>query len=288
MLTAVSSAKTPCFYRALPNENNVPATMANVRIGFIGAGGVNFGSNVGSWNHASRLEQIGGVEIVGIADIDTTRAERALAERKRATNATSIYANCKIYSSAEDMIEREKLDGVFVGLPPGCHGSLVKGLDIELACVKAGIHTFIEKPLSLVPPENFVDFARTLAAEQAKSNAIVSVGYMFRYHPAVVKMKEFITELHSAGKRVMCVNARYNCAYSESTKPHWWNVRSSGGPIIEQATHFCDLARYLAGEPNLGTISALNVNASEPSGKLSHIGEHIREDEIRDELRMPR
>eukprot|EP00118_Oscarella_pearsei_P026710 m.310323 g.310323 ORF g.310323 m.310323 type:complete len:378 (+) comp50902_c0_seq1:42-1175(+) len=258
-----------------------------VRIGFIGAGRVNFGGGVGPWDHASRLEQISDVEIAAIADVNISLAEEVLSKRKRGA-CPAKYANCKVYENAFEMIERERLDGVFIGLPPFCHGSPVKGLDIELACVKAGIHTFIEKPLSVIPPSHFNEYARTLIAEQSKTKAVVSVGYMFRYHPAVDKMKEFLMDLWSNGKQIMSVNARYNCAYSSTGKPHWWNKRTSGGPIIEQATHFCDLARYLAGEPIPETVSAIAVDASEPAGKLSDIPDEVHHDQIEEHLHIPR
>ena len=35
-----------------------------LRVGFVGAGAVNFGSGGLPWDHASRLEKIGGVQVV--------------------------------------------------------------------------------------------------------------------------------------------------------------------------------------------------------------------------------
>lgn len=50
-----------------------------LQIGFVGAGAVNFGGGEGPWDHASQLEKIGGIRVVGIADPDTARAHKALA-----------------------------------------------------------------------------------------------------------------------------------------------------------------------------------------------------------------
>ena len=40
---------------------------------------------------------------------------------------------------------------------------------------------------------------------------------------------------------------RYSCPYNNIAKPQWWDTQKSGGCIVEQATHFVDLMRYLSG-----------------------------------------
>ena len=42
-------------------------TNPELKIAFIGAGAVNFGGGEGPWDHASRLEQIKGLRVVGVA-----------------------------------------------------------------------------------------------------------------------------------------------------------------------------------------------------------------------------
>ncbi len=75
------------------------------------------------------------------------------------------------------------------------------------------------------------------------------------------------------------------------------------GPIIEQATHFCelpsyhctivilsaeigDLARYFGGDVDLGTVSARTVEWHERPGKLSRLP--IDESLVAPENRIPR
>ena len=77
-----------------------------------------------------------------------------------------------------------------VGVPPFVHGSLDEGLDLELPLIRAGIHLFVEKPVSVQPPEKFRAYVAAVMSEQKKHNVVVGVGYMFRYHPAVDKIKE--------------------------------------------------------------------------------------------------
>ena len=50
---------------------------------------------------------------------------------------------------------------------------------------------FIEKPLSVKPPEEVMDLSERLAKLQAEKGIIVAVGYMLRYNPAVEVRPEF-------------------------------------------------------------------------------------------------
>ena len=79
---------------------------------------------------------------------------------------------------------------MYVGVPPFVHGSLDEGLDLELQFIQAGIHVFVEKPVSVQSPEKFKAYVEAVITEQKKHNVIVGVAYMFRYHPAVDKIKE--------------------------------------------------------------------------------------------------
>ena len=51
--------------------------------------------------------------------------------------------------------------------------------------LQAGIHMFVEKPLSAKPPEEVMELSRQLEQLQADKGIIVAVGYMLRYSPAV-------------------------------------------------------------------------------------------------------
>lgn len=86
--------------------------------------------------------------------------------------------------------------------------------------------------------------------------------------------------------KVMATNARYIMAYEHTAKPDWWDKNQSCGPIVEQATHFCDLSRYFGGEVDLSTVMAHSLEHFEPAGKLSKMP--IDEDKIPEDQRIPR
>lgn len=254
--------------------------MKELRIAFIGAGGVNFGGAEGPWDHASRLEQIGGVKVCGVADPDTEKARRQLAARESA-----MYEQASVFADYRRMLHEVDLDAVWIGLPPSVHGTTEEDRDVEVECARAGVDIFVEKPLSTAPTTE-VSRVADIIGEQ---NVLVSVGYMFRYSRAVERMREVIQSV-AGGARAFV--GTYKCAYSNIHKRSWWDMRSSGGPIVEQATHFVDVARYLLGEVESETISGAAVGADEPKGILSDIpqlpeGGNIDRD-VPTEFRIPR
>jgi predicted dehydrogenase len=264
--------------------------MATLRLAIVGSGAVNFGGAEGPWNHSARLEKLGGVEIVAIADPLVEKAKAVLEEKQRGPHK-DLYKNCVVLASFKDIFKFEdsrKPHAVFIGVPPFVHGSLDEDMDIELQFIKAGIHVFVEKPVSVQPPEKFKAYVDQVVAEQKKHNVILSVAYMFRYHEAINKIKEIIAEHKSP---IMSVNARYSCAYAELDHPFWWNSVKSGGPIVEQATHFCDLLRYFAGEISMGTVQGTCIPPSDKEGDagcLKYVPEVVKEKELPMEVRSPR
>ena len=140
-----------------------------------------------------------------------------------------------------------------------CHGSFSEGKDVELKLLRGRVNIFVEKPVSVTPPEVFKDYVATVTKTAAEKGCLVSVGYMFRYHPAVMRIRE---EIRKHGRPLVALNARYACTYTNCLRPLWWNVTQSGGPIIEQATHFCDLVRYIGGEVDLKSVTGYAVPSS--------------------------
>jgi len=59
-----------------------------------------------------------------------------------------------------------------------------------------------------------------------------------------------------------------------------------GGPIIEQATHFCDLSRYFGGDVDLSTLHATTLEWDEPAGALAKVP--VDESKIMPANRIPR
>ena len=70
----------------------------------------------------------------------------------------------------------------------------------------------------------------------------------------------------------------------------WWNIDQSGGPVVEQGTHFCDLARFLVGEINLDTVQAIAIKQTDPLGELKALAPNVvkLEERLEAHKRIPR
>lgn len=240
-----------------------------LRVGFIGAGFVNFGGGEGPWDHASRLERFADVEVVGIADPDQARAHRQLEQRQHGANP-KLYANCRIFGQWWQMLDAARVDAVIIGLPPATHGKPDGPEAVEMTCAQHGIHMLVEKPLSIAAPQQVNTIAAQLASARSHTAQplIVSVGYMLRYHNVVQQLRQLIQDGSHNGRPPCIFNARYAAAYPFILSPAFWDRRRSGGAIIEQATHFVDLARYLLGEIDLQSIVAHQIPADSALGNL--------------------
>ncbi|KAL6308264.1 putative oxidoreductase C terminal-domain-containing protein [Sparassis latifolia] len=256
------------------------------RVLLLGAGEINFGSVEGPWNHTLRLEQKLGsrLKVVGLIDPDYERAKFAL-ESKFNGNFGPAYSECKLFQTVESAVQGLPDDMhphlAIVGAPPFARGTDLPGQDLELQLVRAfpSCALFTEKPVSSGPE----DACWRVAAELEGRGTLVGVGYMLRYSKAVQTMKKIIEDHNIA---VMGTNARYVMAYEYARKPSWWDKTSSGGPIVEQATHFCDLSRYFGGDVSLASVSAHTVEHDDAPGHLS--AKRFDEEPIPPENRLPR
>lgn len=287
MTTRRMPARKPTRAYSMDHQS-VPPPGPDFNVVFIGAGGINFGSEEGPWNHSFRLEHKLGIRIkvVGLIDPVPLVRQRVLAE-KRASFVRSAYADTREYDTLEEYLadlnndSRLRPDAVIVGCPPQFRGSMEPGRDIEVQLSEKlpGVGIFVEKPVTSGNVEEAKQVAQALEAR----GGICSVAYMFRYLAVVNKVKEIIeaNNLH-----VMATVARYVSAYPKISKQHWWTKSMSGGPVVEQGTHFADLCRYFGGNVDIDSVQATSLEWNSRVGKLSAMP--FSEDHIPEHERVPR
>lgn len=262
---------------------------------FVGAGGIVFGNGWVPWNHSAHLERILGrrLRVVGIVDPSRERFDWVL-DQKRASIAAQCYSMTAHYASVQEAAEGRKAAGedaktgpiqlIMLASPPQFRGTTQPGRDLEaqlLAAFGPGPAIFAEKPVTTASAEE----AHAVARNLEESGNLVGVGYMLRYLKVVQKAAQIIRDNNLV---IMSVNARYAMAYAQSRKIDWWDKEKQGGPVVEQATHFCDLCRFFGGEIMLDTVRATCLRHDEPAGKLSHFSSAIDESKIPEENRVPR
>ncbi|MDR0270711.1 Gfo/Idh/MocA family oxidoreductase [Paenibacillus sp.] len=222
-----------------------------IRIGVVGAGII-------AAEHMKHIHQNGHAELVAVCDVAPGAAESAV----RQYGGTA-------YTSYDEMLKQEKLDALFICVPPFAHG------EMEEKAAERGIHLLVEKPLGL----NMEEVHRK-AEVLTQSGIITGSGYCLRYIESVQRAKRYLQ-----GKEIAMVRAyRFG---SLPPNPWWVDHSKSGGQLVEQTTHNLDLMMYLAGDvrkvsadmalllcrsvPGITTPDAASVNMVFDSGALGHI-----------------
>jgi UDP-N-acetylglucosamine 3-dehydrogenase len=141
--------------------------------------------------------------------------------------------NTKAYYSAEEMLEKEKLDGVIVATPPKSHYPIAK------MSAEKGIHVFVEKPMA-----SYVSDCQKMIDVCKENNVTLMVGHKKRFVPALVRLKE-LTEGELGEIKYML--HRYPHPWL-SPKDWFWAEDDGGGPILENAIHAADMMGFLMGD----------------------------------------
>jgi predicted dehydrogenase len=131
-----------------------------IRAAVIGVG------NLGQ-HHARVYTQLPGVHLVGVVDADEARAKELAKKHK-----------CEAFTRPEQLMG--KVDAVSVVVPTALH------TQVALPFLRAGVHCLIEKPLTtdLAEADLLIDAARA-------SGALLQVGHIERFNPAILALKEF-------------------------------------------------------------------------------------------------
>lgn len=191
---------------------------APIRIGQIGVG----------HGHATKLAVYRAspdYEVVGICEPDATL--------RRAAEATAAYTGLPWMS-------RDALLAV-----PGLEAVLVEShvgdlLDHAAAVVAAGKHVHVDKPAGTsLPP------LRRILADADRQGLLVQTGYMYRYNPAVVMLRECLR----AGwlGEVFEVHAVMSKLVGDGERDAL--LRQPGGTMLELGCHLVDLVVGMLGKP---------------------------------------
>ncbi|KHF36326.1 putative 4,5-dihydroxyphthalate dehydrogenase [Paenibacillus sp. P1XP2] len=183
-----------------------------IRIGVVGAGII-------ATEHLKHIHRNERAELAAVCDVAPAAAERAARQ----------YGG-KAYDDFDEMLDREKLDALFICVPPFAHGNM------EEKAAERGIHLLVEKPLGLR-----MDDVRRKAEALEQSGVIAGSGYCLRYMESVQRAKRYLE-----GKEIAMVRAyRFG---GLPPNPWWVDHAKSGGQLVEQTTHNVDLMLYLAGD----------------------------------------
>jgi myo-inositol 2-dehydrogenase / D-chiro-inositol 1-dehydrogenase len=204
------------------------------RLALVGAGWI-------TGYHLAALDRLKRTRLVGVASGSLASA-RAVAEPR----GVAAYA---AGDELDHMLDEQRPDVAFVAVPPWAAPGVLDRL------VERGIPFLTEKPLAAkdgVAPARVADAV-------AERRLVAAVGYHLRGLEALGDVREVL-----GGNPAHLVTARWLCG---TPAPAWWRGEATGGgQVIEQATHFYDLARHLVGEAEVIAAVSTQEEPFVPAG----------------------
>jgi predicted dehydrogenase len=198
---------------------------ARIKVGQIGVGHA----------HASKLSVYRAspdYEVVGIVEPDAALRQRAQEQ--------PVYRDLA-WMTQEQLLNTPGLQAVLVE-------TRVAGLlNAAEACITAGKHVHIDKPAGESLPQ-----LRRLLASAERQRLLVQMGYMYRYNPAVVLLRDCLRqgwlgdvfEVHAVMSKVVPADERRRLAAFR------------GGIMFELGCHLVDLVVAILGQPAAVTAFA--------------------------------
>ena len=201
----------------------------DLRIGIVGLG-------FGRW-HAQTLAHLDGARLVAVAD-----------RRAADLNGFAGRYGATPYPDAIKMIEQAELDAVSVCVSPKARGPVLE------AAATRGLAMFVEKPWAAD-----VEQARRYAEICRASPAPVMVGFSFRFHAAVRRLRTLIDQ--ELGP-VRLASGHYVHAWLPPAGSWLWDPANGNGFINENACHLLDVVCHLLGRPTRVSAEAANFSGS--------------------------
>src|SRR5215207_10397165 len=138
-----------------------------ISVGVIGSGGMGA-------RHAETLSgMVSGARVGGVMDLDRPRAEKL---------ATDCGPDVMVFEDEQALIRHDDIDAIVVTTPDETHAGLV------MECLQHQKPVFCEKPLAT----SVEDARRIVDAEVELGRKVVQVGFMRRYDPQHLDVKDAI------------------------------------------------------------------------------------------------
>jgi len=196
-----------------------------IKIGVIGVG------NMGQ-HHARVLSLLKDVEMVGVADINV----------ERGLDTASKY-RIRFFEDYRDLFPY--VHAVCIAVPTRLHH------EVGMACLQAGIHVLIEKPIAANIAE-----AESLVNAAAEYQRILQVGHIERFNPAFQELSKVLKT-----EELLALEAHRMSPYS--------NRANDVSVVLDLMIHDIDLLLELAAAP-VTRLTASGSRASD-SGYLDYV-----------------
>lgn len=200
---------------------------STVRLSVVGTG------LIGS-RHADAAMIAAGVSLSSV--VDPSDSGKAVAQRLGVPH----------YRSLDELIEKDKPDGVVLATPNQLH------VENALVCIAAGLPSLIEKPLAVD-----LNGAQVIVDSGKQANVPLLTGHHRRHNPLIVHAKSVI-ELGELG----AITAVQGTTWLYKPDDYFdaeWRRQPGAGPVYLNLIHDIDMLRHLCGE--VTQVHAMESNA---------------------------
>ena len=181
-------------------------------IGIIGYGGF------GKFLH-NAWKQLGNIKVIAVVDQDVDKMQ-------------SLHA-IKTFTKWQDILTEKDIDLIAIVTEPSSHKM------IATACMEAGKHILIEKPLAIT-----VSDAQKIIDFRDRTGIVAGIDFIMRFNPLLQEIQQ-LTQQEVFGK-LRRVDVENYAQDQQLPSSHWfWDHSRSGGILIEHAVHFIDLVHFL-------------------------------------------
>jgi len=177
--------------------------------------------------HARALREIPGTTLVGV--YSTTPQKR---------EAFAAKENCRAFNRLEEMLADPAIDIVCICTPSGAHQ------DPALACIAAGKHCLIEKPLEVTLEK----CDRIIAAAEEKG-VKVAVVFPSRFYEQAMLLKEAVDTSRFGAIVLGDAYVKWHRSEAYYKSNPWrgtWEL-DGGGALMNQGIHSVDLLQWYMG-----------------------------------------
>lgn len=187
------------------------------------------GAGAGVFNMHRPALQLPTVDLVAVSDVNMERG-----------SARARELGCPFYNDYHTMLAETRPDVAVILTPHPLHAT------IAMACLQAGCHVLVEKPMAVQVQE-----ADAMIAAAAAQQKLLAVSFQRRFRPEVRAIHRLIQE----GQLGLLLHAELHATWPRPASYYrlapWrgtW-AGEGGGVLMNQGSHNLDLLCYLLGLP---------------------------------------
>ena len=184
---------------------------------------------------------VAGAGYIGQAHMDVARASpscmlSAVVDPSPAASALAAQAGVPLYASLEELIAKDRPDGVVLATPNQLH------VPHALTCIAAGLPILLEKPIAPTVAE-----AESLLRVVDERGAKVLIGHHRAHSPIMAKAREVVAS-GQLGRLVTVVGSATFYKPDQYYADAPWRKEPGAGPILLNMIHEVHNLRMLCGD----------------------------------------